>query len=66
MSLECKKMFQGHPTMQTMNSRDDIRESKVPVPRIDFLNSRDVPRIKKIILGMTSGTAMFLSLEFNF
>ena len=61
-----KKMFQGHPTMQIMNSRDDIRESKVPVPRIDFLNSRDVPRIKKIILGMTSGTAMFLSLEFNF
>ena len=31
-----------------MNCRDDIRDSKVPVPRIQFLNSRDVPRIQKL------------------
>ena len=31
-----------------MNSRDDIRDNKVPVPRNQFLNSRDVPRIQKM------------------
>ena len=30
-----------------MSSRDDNRDRKVPVPRIQFLNSRDVPRNQK-------------------
>ena len=31
-----------------MNFRDDIRDSKVSVPRIEFSDSRDVPRIRKM------------------
>ena len=30
-----------------MNSKDNIRDSKVSVPRIKFLDSRDGPRVKK-------------------
>ena len=49
-----------------MSSRDDNRDRKVPVPRIQFLNSRDVPRNQKKNSRDDIKDNKFLSLEFNF